>query len=132
MRATYRPVDLLYVALGLVSGAIAAREDLPGRPFGIGLRLSTPAAVVLGAGSAISAPWPLLAGLALRPTPRRRKILAGLFMIGCLAEPITWRALTGRTNVSIRAITLANLTLPVLMLSTRSQRASTTVRQIRP
>ncbi len=132
MKATPRPVDALYAGLGLVAGRVAARDDLPGRPFGIDLRLSTRAAVTLGAGSAISAPWPMLVGLMVRPTTRRRTMLATLFMVGCLAEPITWQALAGRTARPIRAITAANLILPLLMLTQGAQRASTTVRQIRP
>ncbi|MGA2521725.1 MAG: hypothetical protein ABSG81_13040 [Acidimicrobiales bacterium] len=53
------------------TSAVAVREDLPGRPFGVGVPLSVATGIVVGWGAAVAAPWPMpLAAVVV--TSRRR------------------------------------------------------------
>ncbi len=49
------------LATGFTS-VVTVRDHLPGRPFGIGIPLSVPAAILVGWGGAVAAPWPLPVG----------------------------------------------------------------------
>jgi hypothetical protein len=39
--------------------AVSIRDDLPGRPCGVGVPLSVPMGLLVGWGSAVAAPWPM-------------------------------------------------------------------------
>ena len=103
---TRRPSALLAAATGFVAATcvgsrVAARHDLPGRPLRVGVPLSVPAALAVGWGAGVAAPWPMpVTGLAAavlawrdphRPGPAAT--MAGLgaaLLAGTVVEPVTW------------------------------------------
>jgi hypothetical protein len=81
---------------------VAAREQLPGRPFGVGIPLSVRAGLAAGWGAGVAAPWPMPVAAVIAAARAQRSgpstvaggVCAGLG-IGCiagtLAEPVTFR-----------------------------------------
>jgi hypothetical protein len=85
------------------SSVVAIREGVPGEPLGIRIPLSVPAGILVGWGSALSAPWPMpvvaLLVAARRPgrdqTAGPALVCAGLGVagiVGILIEPNTYNA----------------------------------------
>lgn len=80
--------------------AVALRDDLPGRPLGIGVPLSVPAGILVGWGGAVAAPWPMPVA-ALIASRRANQgdsvaafVCAGLGIagiVGFLIEPNTYQ-----------------------------------------
>ena len=83
------------------STAVAIRDGLPGRPFGIRAPLSVPQGILVGWGAGVAAPWPMpvaalmvAARVTNRPADFRPTLVcAGIGVagiIGLLIEPITY------------------------------------------
>lgn len=112
-------------AAGLGS-AVAVRDELPGRPFGISVPLSVPAGLLAGWGAGVAAPWPMptaaliIAARAQRTAPGTLggAICAGIG-VGCIAgtviEPVFWqtRSWTAWTRVAIAGNLAASAALTV-------------------
>lgn len=112
-------------AAGLGS-AVAVRDELPGRPFGISVPLSVPAGLLAGWGAGVAAPWPMPAAaliIAARAQRTAPSTLGGAICAGigacCIAgtviEPVFWRARswTGWTRVAIAGNLAASAALTV-------------------
>jgi len=59
---TSRALRLSAIAFACAVGfttAVAVRDDLPGRPLGIGVPLSVPSGILIGWGAGVAAPWPM-------------------------------------------------------------------------
>jgi hypothetical protein len=110
-------------ATGLGS-AVAVRDQLPGRPFGISVPLSVPAGLLAGWGAGVAAPWPMPVAAVIMAARARRTasgVLAGAVCagigMGCLAgtviEPVTWRprSWTPWTSVAIACNVAASAAL---------------------
>lgn len=54
-----RASALGFAAATAFTSVVAARQDLPGRPLGVGIPLSVPAGLLAGWGAAVAAPWPM-------------------------------------------------------------------------
>lgn len=97
-------------------------------PFGIRTGLSPGLEALMGVGTALAAPWPLVvalwrneavarAGEASAGRARARQAaLAAMFLAGAAAEPITRDALVGRLPAVDTAVALANVLFPTVML----------------
>lgn len=88
-------------ATGLGS-AVAVRDQLPGRPFGISVPLSVPAGLLAGWGAGVAAPWPMPVAAVIAAARARRAaasgpagaVCAGIGLgciVGTLIEPVSWR-----------------------------------------
>ena len=123
-----------YLATAALGTWVAVRDDLAGRPFGWDLPLSPLANFVVGLGTALSAPLVLLLTLVclnvlLRREPKTGRRAAGLiallgmgFLVGMLAEPITWQLFgSGAVDLLPAAIIVANLVLPAAMATLAMQ-----------
>ena len=112
-------------AAGLGS-AVAVRDQLPGRPFGISVPLSVPAGLLAGWGGGVAAPWPMPVAaviMAARAQRTASSALAGAICagigVGCIAgtviEPVSWqpRSWTAWTRVAIAGNLAASAALTV-------------------
>ena len=81
--------------------AVAIRDDLPGRPLGIGIPLSVPTGILVGWGAAVAAPWPMPVAAVIAATRAKGPdggsgpalVCAGLGVagiVGLLIEPNTY------------------------------------------
>ena len=125
-----RWVSGAYLAAAALGTWVAIRDDLVGRPFGWDLPLSPLANFLVGLGTALSAPLVLLLALVWLNTllgrePKTGRRAAGLiallgigFLVGMLAEPITWQLFGGSGSLDLlpAAIIVANLVLPAAMV----------------
>ncbi len=124
------------VGLGTV---VAIRDDLPGRPLGIQVPLSVPAAILVGWGAAVAAPWPMpVAALvaATRAGPDDASLGPGLVcagigtagIVGLLIEPNTYRrsrwSLATRASIALGFLTSAGLAVAGLCHALESARSS--------
>jgi len=124
--ATSTPLSvaaLAYAGAATVASVVSIRDEVPGRPFGIGVPLSVPVALAVGWGSGIAPPWPmpaavLVAASRARWGHRRAAGLAGAIgaasVMGHLIEPVTWRreewtplAVTASATMITAAVALA-------------------------
>jgi hypothetical protein len=113
-------MSFAYIGLGILGTVIGVAYELKGRPLGISTQFSMLVDAIAGWGTAISAPWPMLAMLGLMNGPLRRSgstkrgllILAALFFLGGLVEPITWSRSLRSGNVLITSLVLGNIVLP--------------------
>jgi hypothetical protein len=96
------------------NSVVAIRENVPGEPLGIRVPLSVSAGILVGWGSAVSAPWPMPVAallLAARQTGRVGVVApvlvcAGLGVagiVGILIEPNTYNAKSW-TSATRRAV----------------------------
>src|SRR5437773_7010593 len=51
--------SLAFAGATALGSAVAIRDQLPGEPLGVTVRLSVPAGVLAGWGAGIAAPWPM-------------------------------------------------------------------------
>ena len=122
-------VSAVYLATAAFATWLAVREGLAGRPFGWDLGLQPLPSFVFGLGTALSAPLVLLLALIVITffvgrADRSGRRAAGLlvilgigFLVGMLAEPITWQLLNSGSSDRIQAaVVIANLALPVVMV----------------
>jgi hypothetical protein len=109
---------LVFTAATAYGSTVSIRLDLEGEPFGIRVPLPVPAAVALGWGAALSAPWPMPAaallaahrgGRSTGPAPGLVHIALGTagLIVGLLGEPVvrTYRTQPG----TVRAAMAGNL-----------------------
>lgn len=122
-------VSAAYLVNAAIGTWISVRDGLAGTPFGWDLRLEPLSAFVFGLGTALSAPLVLLLALLAanlliwqRSDMRRRGVgamilLASGFLIGMLAEPITWKLFrTGQVVGLTTGVVIANIVLPVILV----------------
>ncbi len=100
--ATGRDLRYAAIAFACVVGfttAVAVRDDLPGRPLGIGVPLSVPTGIVVGWGAGVAAPWPMpVAALIASRRANQGDAVAALVcaglgiagIVGFLIEPNTY------------------------------------------
>jgi len=120
-----RPMSSAYIGLGLLGTVIGVAYQLKGRPLGISTPFSVSFDAIAGWGTAISAPWPMLAMLGLMTGPLRRSewtkrgllILVALFFVGSLVEPITWSPLPQGANAVIAMVVWGNIVLPAGLIT---------------
>ncbi|HEX9260285.1 MAG TPA: hypothetical protein VF855_12155 [Acidimicrobiales bacterium] len=113
-----------YAVAGLAATVLAIRRDEPARPFGIGFP-GPVAAQALVVGTGLSAPVPMLPLVWQARSPKVKGMLAAMFLVGALGEPVTWRTLRRPLrNPLVTAVVVANIALPVIHLATRSREAA--------
>lgn len=119
MRSTTRRWLALHAALTAGSTALAIARGLPAAPFGIATRRTAAFDALIGYGTAVSAPWPVAAGM-WTLGPRMLTMAAPALAIGQLSEPLVWHRATWRDPVLAATIAM-NLTLPIaIALSARN------------
>jgi len=145
LRSALTGVAVLYLVTAGIGTWLAVQEDLAGRPFGWNPGLAPLPSFVFGLGTALSAPLLLLVALMAavvtlhvgsdgvrRAGAGVTALLGGGFLIGMLAEPITWELLRSGPMLSpVAAIVVANIALPMVLVimavKARSQGESTAV-----
>ena len=95
-----RTLSALYLATAIAGSMVALTGDYPGTPLCIDLGLTSAQGVWVGWGSGVSAPWPMLAALALTGIAGRGPrwvvpTLGLMFVAGALMEPVSWETVTG-------------------------------------
>jgi hypothetical protein len=129
-RSALTGVAVLYLVTAGIGTWLAVDESLVGQPFGWDLGLATLPSFVFGLGTALSAPLLFLVALVAAVVmlhvaggDTRRASAGGIallgsgFLIGMLAEPITWELLRfGPVLGPIAAIVVANIVLPVILV----------------
>ncbi|MGN6792894.1 MAG: hypothetical protein ACTHJW_10980 [Streptosporangiaceae bacterium] len=106
--------SLAFAGAAGLGSAVAVRDQIPGRPFGIGVPMSVPAGLLAGWGAGVAAPWPMpvaaiiAAAHAQRTAPSSRAgaVCAGIGLgciVGTAIEPVSWqpRSWTGWTRWAI-------------------------------
>ena len=106
--------------------AVAIRDDLPGRPLGIGVPLTVPTGLLVGWGAAVAAPWPMPVAALLQATRASggeedagpALVCAGLGVagvVGILIEPLTYdpKSWTLATRAAVLAHVAASVALAV-------------------
>lgn len=124
-RAPRTPVRVsaaIYLALGAAGSMVALSGDYPAAPFGVDLGPAGAAGVLIGLGSAVSAPWPMLAALAVSAFGGRGPgalvpVLGSLFLVGGLAEPVFWDAAAGALGAGLATLVWCNAIAPVILLA---------------
>lgn len=126
MRRWAPRVAMTYVALGLVSTFVGIAGAIKAEPLKLSTGWSVTTDALLGIGTGISAPWPLLA-VTLVASGRVRGhhgllwqrvlgVLSGTFLVGALVEPVTWRGLRQVEDGIVATVAALNVALPVLLL----------------
>lgn len=123
--ATLLATAAVYVANAAIGTLVAVDEGLPGRPFGLATGFSPTRDFLIGLGTALSPPLVLLVALAVVVLVAARGVRWGAvlsavggagFLLGMLAEPITYRVLSpGGFEATLAAIVVLNLVLPVIL-----------------
>lgn len=128
--ASGRGVRVAAVAFALNSvyaSVVSVRDDLAGRPLGIGVPLSVPVALLVGWGTAVAAPWPMPAGAlvaATRTDGAHARTGAALLcagigvagVVGLLIEPNTY-AVRGQSPSNRLSILLGFATTGALAVA---------------
>jgi hypothetical protein len=94
--------SLAFTGATVLGSAVAIRDRLPGRPFGVGVPLSVPAGLLAGWGAGIAAPWPMPVVAVMAAAVARHREQGGfpgtvcaVIGVGCifgtLIEPVTHR-----------------------------------------
>ena len=122
-------VSGLYIGTAALGTWVAVQEGMAGRPFGWDLGMAPLPSFVFGLGTALSAPLVLLIALVAANVMLHRErghahvglvalaVLAAGFLVGMLAEPITWRLLrTGSGFGLTTGVVIANIVLPVILI----------------
>jgi hypothetical protein len=118
-----RAASALYLAAGVVGSVVALTGDYPGIPLGIDLGLTSAQGVWVGWGSGVSAPWPMLAALALTAIAGRGQrwvvpTLGLMFVAGALMEPLSWETVTGSGGRWLAVLVWLNVALPLGLIGT--------------
>lgn len=102
-----------FAGLGTIIGVLNADSAAP---FGFRTGRSTGFDAVVGYGTALSAPWPMVLLLLARAERNRRLVqaLSTMFLIGAASERSTWQW-QGRPVVE-KTLLVANFLLPASML----------------
>ena len=120
---TLRAAALGFAGATAYNSLVAIRERLPGEPLGIRIPLSVSTGILVGWGSAVSAPWPMPAAAiaaarhaARAGSPGPALICAGIGVagtVGILIEPNTYnpKSWTRATRRSVVVHLAASLTL---------------------
>ena len=130
LRSALTGVVVLYLVTAGIGTWLAVDEGLVGRPFGWDLDLATLPSFVFGLGTALSAPLLFLVALVAAVVILHREgrdmrrasaggiaLLGSGFLIGMLAEPITWKLLrSGPVLSPTAAIVVANIVLPMILV----------------
>jgi hypothetical protein len=101
-RASLRVAALGFAATVALTSAVAIRDDIEGRPFGVQIPLSVRAGILTGWGAGIAAPWPMVVVAVIAasrarqnagsPWPGQTYVALGLAgIVGLLVEPNTYR-----------------------------------------
>ena len=111
---------VVFTAATAYGSTVSIRRDLEGEPFGIRVPLPVRAAVALGWGAALSAPWPMPAaallaahrgGRSTGPAPGLVHIALGTagLIVGLLSEPVvrTYRTQPRTVRAAIASNVLA-------------------------
>jgi hypothetical protein len=116
---------VIYLANGALGTVVAVDKGLPGEPFGITTGLDPATDFLVGLGTALSPPLVLLVALAVVVLIAVRGVRWGAilsavagagFLLGMLAEPITYRVLSpGGFEFTLATIVVLNLVLPVIL-----------------
>jgi hypothetical protein len=117
---------VVFTAATAYGSTVSIRLDLEGEPFGIRVPIPVPAAVALGWGAALSAPWPMpaaallaahRAGRSTSPAPGLVHIALGtvVLVVGLLGEPVvrTFRTQPRTVRAAITGNVLAATALVV-------------------
>src|SRR6266851_9368947 len=94
--------SLAFAGAAGLGSAVAVRDQLPGRPFGISVPLSVPAGLLAGWGAGVAAPWPMpvaavfvAAGAQQTAAGARAGAICAGIGVGCIVgtaiEPFTWQ-----------------------------------------
>lgn len=119
MSVTTRRLLTIHAAITAASTALAIGRGLPAAPFGIATRRTAAFDALVGYGTAISAPWPVVPAVWIL-SPRTLRLAAPGLAIGQLSEPLIWRRDTWRDPVLAATVTM-NLILPIaISLSARN------------
>lgn len=136
----------LYLITAALGTWVAIRDDLRGRPFGVSSGLAPEWDFIVGLGTALSAPLILLVALIMlnglvwwggkagRKAAGWLAVLGSGFLVGMLAEPITWSVLSpSGFDLLLAGIVALNLVLPpaIVLLALRPQRGSLQERRAR-
>ena len=118
-------LSALYAVNFAAGTALSIRRDIPARPFGLETGLGVREDTILGFGSGLAAPWPMIA-LLLRSRLRHEpaSVLWSAFLIGALSEPITYRAVFGKAPGAESAVVALNIVVPLMVLAGRAGRQS--------
>lgn len=114
-------LKLVYTMNALTGSVVSVRECLPARPFGVSTGLSVRKEVGLGLGAGLAAPWPMVAAMwwseaSVRHARKAFRSLALSFLVGALAEAVTFRAMRGRISPTAQAVATLNVSIPLLLL----------------
>ena len=109
----------------LLGSVVSIRNNVPGEPLGIRLPLSVPAAVLVGWGAGVAAPWPMPVAAVVAATRRRgtsarmRGVMCAAIGAACIAgtlvEPVTRRPQTWTPGM--RSAILANMATSAAMIA---------------
>ena len=94
--------------------ALSIRNGIEARPFGLCTGWGVSRDAVLGVGTGLSAPWPMIAFLMVRAR-MAPSVLWFLFLVGALSEPITYAAATGRATRTESVVAGLNVAVPLAM-----------------
>jgi hypothetical protein len=121
-----RAASLAFACSAGLGTVVAIRDDLPGRPLGVGVPLSVPTGILVGWGAGVAAPWPMpVAALIAAARVGRDEggagpalVCTGLGLasiVGLLIEPNTYRprSWTRATRVAIVLDSAASAVLAV-------------------
>ncbi len=137
-------VSGLYLGTAAWGTWVAVRDGMAGRPFGWDLGMDPLPGFFVGLGTALSAPLVLLIALVaanvmlhMKGRPARFglmavSVLGAGFVVGMLAEPVTWAMLgTGRVDGLVAGVVITNIVLPMVLIllaiGPRSQRQKTAI-----
>lgn len=110
-----------YTACSVVGGAVSARYELPARPFGIATGQRAGRDLVMGWGTGLAAPWPLIVlmwWVARADRPSKAivsRLLPPLFLVGALSEKATYLAIRGEFSPAGRAVAVGNIIVPIVL-----------------
>ncbi len=94
--------SLAFAGASVLGSVVAVRDELPGEPLGVSIRLSVPAGLLAGWGAAVAAPWPMpVTAVTAAAAARCREpgtgpgVVCAVIGLGCIAgtaaEPVTRR-----------------------------------------
>jgi hypothetical protein len=117
--------SLAFASAAGLGSAVAIRDQLPGRPCGVGVPLSVAAGLLAGWGAGVAAPWPMPVAAIVTAvkaqhadaSPAAGAVCAGIGLgciLGTAVEPVTWQprawSPTGELAIIVNLATSAALT----------------------